>query len=238
MTDAFYGQLLQMYSLLIAAVIAIAARQLTRLHAIFVLLAVSSPLSLYLGIHALRRSLIRRDTRLKPVFGHEDAPIGEKQRFRWPVWRARLNRALVIALIPFWFTVFVISMKRREWFNQRACDDLNNGNLTDLFFLGPILLLYGKPFGEQAIFLAPFVALLLAWICALVIQRDLLFREGKLGLPWVVWRKTKRRYPFLMFCTVILYPSAIWIAMLESGADFSNESFQPSYGQVCATNFM
>lgn len=141
---------------------------------------------------------------------------------------------MVIALIPFWLTVFVISLKRKEWFNQRACDDLNNGNLTGLFFLGPILLLYGKSFGTQASIIFPFVALLLAWIAALVIQREIVFKERKLAPPWDVWRKTKRRYPFLMFCTVILYPSAIWIAMLESGADFSNESFQPSYGQVSA----
>jgi len=234
MADAFYGQLLQMYSLLIAAVIAIAARQLSRLHVIFVLLAVSSPLSLYLTIHAIRRSIIRRDTRLKPVFGYEDIPEGEAVRFRWSVWRARLNRALVLVIIPFWFAVLVISLKRRDWFNQRACDDLNNGNLTDLFFLGPVLLLYGKSIGTQATILAPFVALVLAWIGALVIQRELLFKKGELPRPWLVWRKTKRRYPFLMFCTVIAYPSAIWIAMLESGADFSNESFQPSYGQLLA----
>jgi len=141
---------------------------------------------------------------------------------------------LVFLLIPFWVTVFVICSRRKDWFNQRACDELAEGYLMDFFFLGPILMIYGWSLSAQAAILAPFVGLLLAWISALVIQRESIFKKGRIPKPWDVWRETKRRYPFLMFCTVILYPSAIWISMLESGTEFSNESFQPSYGQLLA----
>lgn len=224
---AFYGQLLQIYSLVIAAVIAITARQLTRLHAIFALLAVASPLSIYLLLHAIRRSIWDKRTRLDAVFGHND------------IWQARFNRATVLVMFPLWLTVFVIVINRPTWFQQTACDSINSEGLTGRFFLGPLYLLMGRGFGELAIMLSPLFALLITWIAAVASLRATIFRadKGITHIPLRMWRKTTNQYPFLLFCTVVLFPSVIWIIMLETGALFSNEYFQPTYGQVSSRIF-
>ncbi len=134
---AFYTQLLQMYSFLIAALIAIAARQLTQLHAMFVLFVVASPLSVYLTLHAVRWSFSRRDTGLKAVFKYDGEIEGRAGRFYWPLWRARLNRFLVLLTFPLWIIVFLITLLKRSTFNQAACtlSDADTGRMVLYSFL-------------------------------------------------------------------------------------------------------
>ncbi|KAH8115179.1 hypothetical protein DFH11DRAFT_88715 [Phellopilus nigrolimitatus] len=224
MVSAFYGQLFQIYSLMIAAVTAISARELTRLHAVFALIAAASPLSIYLLMHAIRRSVSRAHTRLDSVFGHN------------VVWQARLNRAAVLLMFPFWLTVLVIILRQPTWFQQTACDDVNSERLTGRFFLGPLYLLMNESWSGRAILFAPFFALVIAWVVAISSMRAVIFKKDKgiQRIPLRMWRKTTKRFPFLLFCTVVLFPSASWITMLESGALFSKEYFQPTYGQLLA----
>ncbi len=106
-----------MYAFLIAALIAIATHQLTQLHAMFVLFAVASPLSFYLTSQAVRWSFFRRDTGLKPVFEYDAGTIeGQADRFYWPLWRARLNRSLVLLTSPLWIIVFLITVLEQSEF--------------------------------------------------------------------------------------------------------------------------
>lgn len=220
MADAFWAQALQIYSLLIAGIIAIATRGLTRLHAVFVLIDIASPLALYILFLALRTVLLRHKTRLHPVFGAETR------------WRAIFSIATVLAIFPIWLSVYLIVMLRSTWFQQTACDNVFKDGLVGQFFLGPFFLLVGKSWAEKAMLISPVALLALAWIIAMVAHRKELWRRDLRTNPVEVWHRATQRYPFLKFCTLILFPSLIWVGMLESGAVFSNEYFEPTYGQV------
>lgn len=235
MAGAFYGQLLQIYSLLIATIVAIASRQLSRLHANFVLFAVSSPLSVYIVTHAIVRSACRKDTRLKPVFGYEDEPESIKRPFVSSVWMARLNRALVLVLVPVWLIIFAITLMKKDWFIQESCGlRAYHGELVDELLMIPALFFASRSQGQQNAIVASFSILVIAWIVVIIKTRDFWFNESSLDSkePWGPWRSIRRQYPFLMFSTVILYPFSLWIAALESSSWFMNETAELSYGQV------
>lgn len=98
-----------MYSLVVAAVIAIAEHNLTRLHSALALSLAGSPLSLYLLIYVIR-SVMHMKNRLDGAFG----------RGKW------LNRLLVIAMVPMWIAVLVFTAfpSQAYHFQQSACDSI------------------------------------------------------------------------------------------------------------------
>ncbi|KLO18307.1 hypothetical protein SCHPADRAFT_936375 [Schizopora paradoxa] len=239
MTGAFYGQLLQIYSLVIATIVAIGSRQLSRLHANFVLFAVSSPLSLYIVTHAFVRSVSRKDTRLKPIFGYDtEEELGiQGGRVVPPVWMARLNRALVLILVPVWLVIFVITLMKKDWFIQESCGlRVYQGQVVDELLMVPAIFFASRSLNQQRAIVGSFSVIVIAWIAAIIRTRNLWYDRSSLDLkePWGLWRNIRRRYPFLMFVTVILYPFSLWIAALENSAWFLNETADLSYGQLLA----
>ncbi len=198
MAGAFYGQLLQIYSLLIAAVIAIASRELSRLHANFVLFAVSSPLSIYIVTHAFVRTVSRKDTRLKPVFGYEDILDAKEGRFLSPGWKARLNRASVLILVPVWIIILAITLKKKGWFIQETCGlRAFHGRLVGELLMVPALFIVsrtpGSTEGNRSILFGSHRRL---GHCHNQ-EKDLWFKRGDVDTkePWGVWRKTTTPIP-------------------------------------------
>ena len=221
--DSFYAQLLQIYSLMVAAIVAIALHQLTRLHAVFALTAAGSPLSLYLLFHALRSFFTHSVLRLDAVYGrHRGA-------------RAIFNRLAVVIGLPLWITILAVIARpsRSGWFQQTACDAVFKDGLVGRFFYGPIYLLIERSTRTRILFLTPIAALIMAWVVAIVLQQNAINKYNReVGIVRRVWRAVTDTYPFIRICTVILFPMGFWIAMMESGALFSNEYFIPTYGQV------
>lgn len=105
--SSFFAQLLNVYSLIVAAIIAIAGHNLTKLHSVVALTLAASPLSLYLILYVFR-SLLGKQTRLQAVFGPG----------------MHLNRALVLIMLPLWAGVLAFTiLPTSAWqFQQAACD--------------------------------------------------------------------------------------------------------------------
>jgi hypothetical protein len=102
--SAFFAQLLNVYSLIVAAIISIAGHNLTKLHSVTALTLAASPLSLYLLMYVVR-SLMGKNTRLEAVFGKGKI----------------LNRAIVLLMLPLWIGVLVFtSLSTVTWEFQQA----------------------------------------------------------------------------------------------------------------------
>jgi hypothetical protein len=106
-TESFYAQLLNVYSLIVAAMIAIGEKNLTKMHAVIALTLAASPLSLYLIFYVVR-SLLGKANRLEAVFG--------KGKY--------MNRTPVLIMLPLWATVLSFTtLPTSVWqFQQAACD--------------------------------------------------------------------------------------------------------------------
>lgn len=235
--DAFYGLVLQNYSLMIAATISIAWKQLTRLHAVFALTVAGSPVSIYLLVHSLRCICMKCSERLESIFGNS---IGI---------RGKINRAIALLAVPLWAFLIAITLQspRAGWFQQTACDDAiykdigaNSTSSTDGWHDGSVTFVLG---GGLAVFVfihLPLGALVsLGVLFALVKQRKRI-RNGPPEMSYIrrAWRVTKTTYPFMRFAIFILLPFVTWILTLELGSDFSNEQFTPTLGQVVVHVFI
>ncbi|TDL18022.1 hypothetical protein BD410DRAFT_793714 [Rickenella mellea] len=218
--ETLYAQLLATYSLIISAIIAIASVQLTRLHAVFALGAAGSPLSLYLILYAVRSS-IGSANRLEVAFGTGKI----------------LNRILVLVMLPLWAAVLIfIALPSQSWrFQQVACDAILQNRPISRFYYGPFTLLMGRGVGQIILIVSPLFALAIAWFIAIYLQRGQIWKRSNKKFPYPrVWRCVVDQYPFIQFCTVILFPSVYWIVTLEADSRFSREYFTPTYGQLLA----
>ena len=251
MKAAFYANLLQIYSLFISVIIAIGAQSLTRLHAVFALLAVVSPLTMYLVVHAVFSGKVLGDSRLISIFGFDTSELSEnvdEARSR-RVWAA-INRLSVLAIVPTWVTLLVLVLVKPAWFQQTSCDS-GTGSLIAVFLGDPLSLLHASDPQVLAVgvFLVP------SWVAAICFARAAYFRNlhSPQELPsrdfnsfnykpgskkptlatWTqIWRMAIERYPFLKFCTIIVFPFTLWITVLEDGAYYANERLEPTFGQV------
>ncbi|KAK6992084.1 hypothetical protein R3P38DRAFT_3088997 [Favolaschia claudopus] len=217
--NSFFAQLLNVYSLIIAAMVAISKHNLTKLHSVISLTLASSPLSLYLLAYVIR-SLFGKPTRLDKVFGKEK------------LW----NRAIVLFMLPLWAAVLSFTaMPTSVWhFQQAACDSvIADNSIVSLFFLPFIVFFYVYP-EIGGTFLGLF---LLAWgTCIYRLRKTIWAKKNRRFPLGRLWRKTVQHYPFLQFCTVILFPHFIWIFNIEIGLRFlsNRESFEATYGQLLA----
>ncbi|KAF7364918.1 hypothetical protein MVEN_00362300 [Mycena venus] len=214
---SFFSRLLNVYSLIIAAIISIANRNLTKPHTVVALGLAASPLSVYLIIYVIR-SMIGNQNRLETVFG----------KGKW------LNRGAVMTLLPVWLAVLVFSaLPESTWnFQQSACDEVvDEGHVISLFFK-PFLLLF-VVFPESAII--GFGLFVIAWGTAIYLQRQEIWKKNK-KLPFQrMWRKVVDAYPFIHFCTVILFPHFFWLVNIEVGVSaLLKETFTYTYGQILA----
>lgn len=235
--EAFYSQILNVYSFIIAAIIAIGKHNLSRLHSAVALSLVGSPLSAYLLIYVIR-SLFGRMTRLQRAF-----QVGRGKY---------LNRALVLMMLPLWLAVLIFTAlpESARIFQQAACDSVVASNrILRSFFLPSIVMFEGSP-GIGSSILAP---LAFAWGVCIFLQRGKIWGKSKifpvtrmwyvcsphlsgcLTAACVIRREVVEAYPFVQFCTVILVPHVFWITNVEVGLFLSShEGFQATYGQVCA----
>ncbi|KAF8170695.1 hypothetical protein K438DRAFT_1982556 [Mycena galopus ATCC 62051] len=216
---AFFAQLLNVYSLIVAAMISIAKHNLTKLHSLVALALAASPLSLYLLAY-VTRSLFGRHTRLDKVFGQEKY----------------LNRAAVLLMLPLWIGVLAFTaLPTSVWqFQQAACDALVADNhVESLFFMPVALFLLAFP---ELIGLIVGI-LLLSWGIGIYRLRKVIWAKHHKILPFGrLWRQVVEHYPFIQFCSVILLPHLIWIFNVEIGLHIlsTRESFSPTYGQLLA----
>ncbi|KAJ6508394.1 hypothetical protein C8R45DRAFT_1089574 [Mycena sanguinolenta] len=216
---SFFSQLLNMYSLIIAAIISIANRNLTKPHTVVALGLAASPLSLYLIIYVLR-SIYGSQNRLGAVFGKG-------------MW---LNRFAVLALLPIWIAVLVFAaLPNGAWhFQQSACDRIVDGGHVISLFFKPFLLLFVEFPESAAIIVGVFVLL---WGTGIYLQRMEIWKNHDKIIPLGrIWRHVVDAYPFIHFCTVILIPHFFWLVNVEVGihALLKRESFSFTYGQILA----
>ncbi|KAJ7058113.1 hypothetical protein C8F01DRAFT_1232889 [Mycena amicta] len=218
-TSSFFAQLLNVYSQVIAAMVAIAGHNLSKLHSVIALSLAASPLSLYLILYVIR-SMTGRHTRLQTVFGQG----------------MFLNRAMVLLALPLWIGVLVFTaMPTSTWrFNQAACDtDVAENHVASLFFL-PFLVFFEVDPEVGAIILASIV---FSWGIAIWRTRKIIWAKGNRYLPLGrLWRKVVERYPFIQFYSVIVLPHLFWIFNIEFGLAVLSprEEFSATYGQLLA----
>ncbi|KAF7297180.1 hypothetical protein MIND_00951100 [Mycena indigotica] len=218
-TGSFFAQLLNIYSQVIAAVVAIGKHDLTKLHSVIALSLAASPLSVYLVFYVLR-TLLGRETRLKVVLGEHHY----------------LNRALVLLAVPLWISVLIFSsMPTHIWeFQQAACDiEVARNKMASLFFLPFVVFFEAYPeVGSLLI-----VSLVIPWSVAIWRLRIVIWARHDRYLPLArLWRKVVEHYPFIQFYTVLVLPHTVWIFNLEFGlASLSpREKFTATYGQLLA----
>ncbi|KAJ6611435.1 hypothetical protein B0H10DRAFT_1882771 [Mycena sp. CBHHK59/15] len=214
--SSFYAQLLNVYSLIFAAIIAIGERNLTKVHSVIALCLAASPMSAYLFVYVIR-SLIGDQNRLGTVFGKG-------------MW---LNRCTVLVILPLWLSVLGFTA-RTAHFQQRACDRLVAGDgLIRLFFI-PFLVFFDRYPAEGAAIIGLAV---ISWAVGIYRKKAEIWGGQDKKLPLRrIWRKVVDAYPFIEFCTVVLFPHAFWILNIEVGimALSPRESFSPTYGQLLA----
>jgi len=216
--EAFYSQVLNVYSLVIAAVIAIGRHNLTRLHSALALSLAGSPLSLYLLVYVIR-SMLHKMNRLQGAFG----------RGKW------LNRLLVLMMVPVWTAVLVFTAFPRHFyhFQQSACDTIVAEDRVVRFFFLPALVLFEVYPGFGVTLLA---SLGLMWALCIFLQRKEIWKKHNKTLPLGrMWRTVVDSYPFVHFWTVVVIPHTFWMVNVEVGVLLSpHEQFQATYGQLLA----
>ncbi|KAJ7719628.1 hypothetical protein DFH07DRAFT_310363 [Mycena maculata] len=217
--SSFFAQLLNVYSLILAAIVAIKEHNLTRMHSVIALVLAASPLSLYLVLYVFR-SLLGKQTRLQAVFGPG----------------MYLNRALVLIMLPLWISVlaFTALPNSAYHFQQAACDSIVADNeIARLFFL-PFIIGFAAFPAAGAVITASVVV---PWAIAIFRLRKIIWGKHNKILPLGrLWRKVVNHYPFIQFYTVILLPHLFWIFNIEIGLELlsTRESFSATYGQLLA----
>ncbi|KAJ7239965.1 hypothetical protein B0H12DRAFT_1237447 [Mycena haematopus] len=217
--SSFFAQLLNNYSLIVAAIVSIAKHNLTKLHSVIALTLAASPLSLYLIMYVFR-SLLGRQTRLQAVFGPG----------------MYINRALVLIMLPLWASVLgFTTLPTSTWqFQQAACDtQIASNHIASLFFLPFIMFFVSSP-EIGALVIASIVIL---WGTAIWRLRKIIWAKHDRYLPLGrLWRKVVTRYPFIQFYSVIVLPHVFWIFNVEIGLRVlsTRERFTATYGQLLA----
>jgi hypothetical protein len=176
-TEAYWSQILTLYSILVAAVISIGQTQLTKFHAIIAIELVASPLTFYVAIYAIRS-----------MFGHKhrlDHLLG-----RGKVHYRMLALGTVALLIGFF--IYVMIPAHLQQFSQASCDA--KSMLVKLSFLLPVILFAGVIIEGGLIggiiVILPFALAVLSWVAGVYLRRhQLWYSTGRRKNPsfWDVW---------------------------------------------------
>ena len=165
MKDAFWSQVLTIYSLLLTACISIIQRGLTKFHALTVSVIVASPLTIYLVIYSVR-AIWGGEHRLENV-------LGQGHLFK---------RLLVLVAAVIWIglTVYSFLPQNASHFAQSSCKP--QPQLLNFFLITPISV--GIMKGDQKPWLGPLVAaplflIILAWVVAILLKRHIIWPRGE-----------------------------------------------------------
>ena len=238
--EAFFSQILTVYSLLLTCIIAIIRSDLTRFHAFVVLALVLSPVTVYFVAYSIR-SFWSTKHRLDNLLGRSNY----------------LRRALVLAAAVAWLAIFIFAYlpNANERFSQASC---KGRSVMESFYL-IVPFIYMQAFVELGIafpvvlFVLPIVLLIIAWIVAIFLRRKEIWPPGEPYRPRFlkVWSvdsargraliliKRYRRtigyyYPFVQFMSVVAFPMAYWVTVVELCIfGTMDNTFSLSFGQVC-----
>ncbi|KIJ50521.1 hypothetical protein M422DRAFT_245142 [Sphaerobolus stellatus SS14] len=233
LSDPFWAQLLNIYSVLISNVISVAESNLTRIHAVIATGLVGSPLNFYLFFYAVRS-----------IWGGE--------RMKKILRKDLCTRILSILAWTIWITLVIyILVPDTQHFSQRSCQIQYNPLIFKGFFFLPLVVLH-LLFKTQdhivteiagfLLFLAllPVAITILAWVVAIVRSREEIWPIWPVRQPhrvYNIWGTVVKKYPFIQFLTVVIIPTAYWIATIELGAAVSgDEIFSTSFGQASFCN--
>ncbi|KIJ44593.1 hypothetical protein M422DRAFT_30294 [Sphaerobolus stellatus SS14] len=197
--------------------------QILNIYALLLASTAGSPLSIYIFIYAIR-SLFREKHRMS-------ATVGKGHR---------MTRYIVLLAMAIWLglLICVILPASISVFDQEEC---KTGNyVVENFFFLPILIFKDQPRWAQVLMGLPVILTTIVWMIALVLRRDEIWQgdESKWKPhPKRAWRTIRDSYPFFQFWTVVLLPTAYWVATIELGVHFgaNNDTIiQASFGQLLA----
>ena len=165
--EAFWSQVLTVYSLLITCLISTARGELTRFHALVVLALVLSPITVYFVVYAIR-SFWSGHHRLESLLG----------RTRY------LRRFVVLLAGTGWAIMFIYAYlpKNEERFAQAGC---KGRSVMDSFYLVVPLLyiddrvqVYGMAY-PVVILALPLISLVAAWSIGIYLRRKEIWPPGE-----------------------------------------------------------
>lgn len=164
--EAFYSQILTIYSLLLTCVVAVVRGELSRFHALVVLALVLSPITVYFVTYSIR-SFWSDHHRLESLLG----------RTRY------LRRFLVLLAGAAWLAIFIYAYlpKNGDRFAQASC---KGRSVMDTFYL-IVPLVYIVVFGQFGIvypvvlFVLPIVAMIVTWVTAILLRRKEIWPPGE-----------------------------------------------------------
>jgi len=157
--EAFWSQILTVYSLLLTCLVSIFRRDLTRFHALVVLALVFSPITIYFVAYSIR------------PFRHDQNQLG------YLLGRScYLRRSIVLLAGATWLSIFIYAYlpNSSEHFAQASC---KGRSVMDAYYLiVPFLYIssslnVGTAF-PVVLFILPFVIMIAAWIIAILRRKD------------------------------------------------------------------
>ena len=164
--EAFWSQILTIYSLLLTCLVSLFRGDLTRFHALVVLALVLSPITVYFVAYAIR-SFWSAQHRLESLLG----------RTRY------LRRFIVLLAGAAWLAIFIYTYlpKAQERFAQASC----KGRSVMEFFYLIVPFVYLAAFISVhyiyplVLFLLPVFAMIAAWIIAIYLRREEIWPPGE-----------------------------------------------------------
>ena len=162
--EAFWSQILTIYSLLFTCFISVIRGDLTRFHALVVLALVLSPITIYFVAYAIR-SFWSTEHRLESLLG----------RTRY------LRRFIVLFAGAAWLAILIYSYlpKGAERFAQASC---KGRSVTDYFYLiVPLLYLVFNTdlIYPPIVFALPIILMIIAWVAAISRKKNEIWPQGQ-----------------------------------------------------------
>lgn len=171
--EAFWSQILTIYSLLLTCLISIIRGDLTRFHALVVLALVLSPITVYFIGYSIR-SIWSTRHRLENLLGPSHY----------------LRRFVVLFAGASWLAIFIYTYLPRgvEHFAQASC---KGRSVTEGFYL-TVPFLYIQAYANNGIaypavlFALPFVVMIAVWTTAILRRKEEIWPPGEPYRPRIV----------------------------------------------------
>jgi len=171
--EAFWSQILTVYSLLLTCLVAVIRGDLTRFHALVVLALVLSPITVYFVAYAIR-SFWSTQHRLESLLG----------RTRY------LRRFIVLLAGSAWLGIFIYAYlpKGIDRFAQASC---KGRSVMEFFYLIVPFIYIGVYASDGVVFplilfLIPVLSMIVAWITAIYFRRKEIWPPGEPYRPHFV----------------------------------------------------